>query len=227
MYDENDLLPLSGLQHLAFCPRQWALIELEGQWSENRLTAEGRLLHERADEAEVEVRGGVRIVRGLRIHSLRLGLSGVADVVEFHRLERDEPAGVRLPTAPGLWRPLPVEYKRGRPKRDPCDAVQLCAQALCIEEMLGADIPQGYLFYGQKKRRFEVDFDEALRSETADLAAGMHRLYSEGRTPPARHGPHCERCSLKDKCLPETAARGKSARDYLGRAIASALEEDL
>src|SRR5690348_6204744 len=140
MYSEEDLLPLSALQHLAFCERQWALIHLEGAWAENQLTAEGRVMHDRVHEPGIESRGDVKISRGLRLRSLRLGLCGIADVVEFHRRGRREdatvanervpPDAVRLPSVPGLWTPFPVEYKRGRPKSGPFDEIQLCAQAL-------------------------------------------------------------------------------------------------
>lgn len=140
---EDDLLPLSGLQHLAFCERQWALIHIEQSWAENRLTAQGRVLHNRAHDGPPESRPGLRIARGLRLRSLRLGLSGQADVVEFY----PAPDGIALPGETGLWRPFPVEYKRGRPKAGRCDEVQLCAQALCLEEMFARPIPSGALFY--------------------------------------------------------------------------------
>src|SRR5579859_4686917 len=148
MYSEEDLLPISALQHLAFCERQWALIHLEGVWAENQLTAEGRVIHDRAHEPGTESRGDVRVSRGLRLRSLRLGLSGIADVVEFHRCGRRGDtsgkglvaSGVALPSVSGSWAPFPVEYKRGRPKSGPFDEIQLCAQALCLEEMLGVPV---------------------------------------------------------------------------------------
>lgn len=205
MYSEDDLLPLSGLQHLSFCERQWALIHLEQTWAENRLTVEGRHLHEKVHEAEQETRGDVRIVRGLRIRSYRLGLSGQADTVEFHK----EPDGTE--------RAFPVEYKRGRPKPTRCDEVQVCAQALCLEEMLGLTVEAGAIFYGQPRRRLDVVFDSALRAETEALAERMHALYTAGETPPASYLPRCDNCSLHDACLPKTAAAGKSARRYLGQ----------
>ncbi len=185
----DDALPLSGLQHLAFCPRQWALIHLEQAWAENRLTAEGRLLHERADLPGQSRRANLRTVRGLLLHSLRLRLTGRADIVEF----RPEP--------------FPVEYKRGKRKPTDCDLVQLCAQALCLEEMLSVSVPAGAIFYGEPRRRIDVDFTAALRGRTEQLAATMHRLYAAHETPPALPAKHCDRCSLIDTCLPHGTAR--------------------
>src|SRR6266542_4457015 len=145
MYAEDDLLPLSALQHLIFCERQCALIHIEQIWADNVLTVEGTFLHERTDSAAMESRASVRIARGLALHSLRLGLSGKADVVEFHRAGDDRP-GTTLPGVSGRWVPVPVEYKRGKPKQDDSDRVQLCAQAVCLEEMLAVSVPSGALF---------------------------------------------------------------------------------
>lgn len=205
MFDEDSLLPLSALQHLAFCERQWGLIHLEQAWSENRLTAEGRVLHERVHEAESESRGGLRIARGLRLRSLRLGLAGIADVVEFHRSDEG-------------WIPFPVEYKRGAPKSDRCDAIQLCAQAMCLEEMLQVTVYRGALFYGMPRRRQEVAIDAALRAETETLAVRMHALYSKGTTPAPLPRPACRNCSLVGLCLPKVATR-RDARAYLATAF--------
>jgi len=226
MYDESELLPLSGLQHMAFCERQWGLIHLEQFWTENRLTVEGRHLHERADRTGGKSRGDLRIVRAMPLHSLRLGLSGRADVVEFHRFHEDahtlsgndppKQVGVTRPDVAGLWRPFPVEYKRGKPKPGNCDRVQLCAQALCLEEMLGVAIPAGALFYGQTRRRQDVVFDESIRSETERLAARMHDLFRAGVTPRATYDrKRCDRCSLYDRCLPKTTGRARSVREYV------------
>jgi CRISPR-associated exonuclease Cas4 len=207
MYSEEQLLPISALQHLAFCERQWALIHLEQQWSENRLTAEGRKLHERSDHGEDETRNGVRITRGMLLRSLRLGLTGKADVVEF----RGE-------------QPFPIEYKRGRPKPGRYDEVQLCAQALCLEEMLGVAVPEGAIFYGQPRRRSIVAFDPELRAETERLAARLHFLSGEKITPRARYEKKCDSCSLYSICLPKTTG-ASSAQRYLKRAVAAALAE--
>ena len=218
MFPEADLLPISALQHLVFCERQWALIHLEGIWEENRLTVEGHFLHERVDESETEVRGDLRIARGLRLRSLRLGLVGRADVVEFQRIPGGE--GVRLPGASGVWQPVPVEYKRGRPKSDRCDEVQLCAQALCLEEMLSVSIPAGALYYGQPHRRQEVILDEALRSETEALVARLHQLWQAGKTPPAIYEKKCRSCSLISVCLPKATQSRKSTGPYLSQIFA-------
>lgn len=229
MFAEDDLLPISALQHLAFCERQWALIHLEGVWVESRLTAEGRRLHDRVDDGGTEARGDLRIARGLRLRSLRLGLTGRADVVEFHRLTDDETAaivesgsrtlGVTLPGVSGLWRPLPVEYKRGRPKTDHCDKMQLCAQAMCLEEMLKVSVPSGALFYGKPRRRTDVSLDVSLRQETEALIVRLHDLTRAGRTPQAPYEKKCDNCSLVDLCLPKTTGTRRSARAYLVTAL--------
>ena len=174
MYPESDLLPISALQHLLYCERQCALIHIEQAWVENRLTAEGRVLHEKVHGGEAETRPGVRIVRAPRLHSFRIGLFGVADVVEFHKL--DDAGRPRNPPVP-----FPVEYKRGRPKRGDEDRVQLCAQAMCLEEMLGAPVPAGALFYGKPRRRDEVCFDESLRGLTERTAQRLHELLASGQ----------------------------------------------
>lgn len=213
--DTDTPAPLSALQHLVFCERQCALIHVEGLWVENPLTAEGRALHEATDSGLPESRGDVRIARSLPLRSHRLGLVGKADVVELHRTGDD---GARLPGLPGRWRPFPVEYKRGRPKSHDADRVQLCAQALCLEEMLGVVVPRGALFYGKTRRREEVAFDAELRETTERAAAQVHELLASGVTPPAVLEPKCKRCSLRPLCRPDAA--GRSVRDYLHRALA-------
>ena len=215
-YSEDQLVPISALQHLLFCERQCALIHIENAWAENRLTVEGKHLHEKVHEAGAESRGDVRIARGVRLRSLRLGLTGVADVVEFHR--RTE-GGVAMEGVQGRWTPFPVEYKRGRPKSEPWDEVQLCAQALCLEEMLAVSIEAGALFYGATRRRQDVAFDAALRRLTEETAARLRRLLDGGATPRAEYAKKCENCSLQSLCMPETAGRGKSAKEYIRRAL--------
>lgn len=226
MYTEEDLLPLSALQHLLFCERQAALIHIERVWRDNPLTVEGSHLHERADGGEAESRGDVRIVRSLALRNLRLGLSGKTDVVEFHRVPASPPetapAGVALPDVPGLWQPFPIEYKRGKPKTHRADEVQLCAQALCLEEMLGATVPAGALFYAQTRRRTEVPFDAELRRLTEETAVRLHRLFASGVTPKAVREPKCDHCSLLDVCLPESASH--SARLYLKKFLETAVQ---
>jgi CRISPR-associated exonuclease Cas4 len=219
LYSPDDLLPLSGLQHLQFCERQWGLIHIEQQWDENRLTAEGRVLHERVHAGGSESRPGVVISRGIYIQSLRLGLAGQADVVEFQEVAPGSPHSIELPGRPCCWRPFPVEYKRGKPKPDSCDEVQLCAQAICLEEMFGVTIPGGALFYGSGRRRTGVPFDATLRSRTEALAERMHLLYSAGNTPAAKYQKKCDRCSLFDRCLPRTVSQRVSVHRYLARAL--------
>lgn len=204
---EDDLIPLSALQHYLYCPRQCALIHVERQWAENRFTAEGRLLHERTDRGGGETRDGVRIARAVPIRSLGLGVVGVADVVELHDDGR---------------RPVPVEFKRGRPKAHRADEVQLCAQAICLEEMFGVSVPEGFLFYGRTRRRKAVTLDVPLRDLTAEVAAQVRGLLAEGQTPPPSYEPRkCDACSLKSQCNPERLAR----RSRVGRWLASRIEE--
>lgn len=219
MTSEDDLLPLSGLQHLLFCERQWGLIHIEQQWEENRLTAEGRILHDRVHDAGTDARVDVVTSRGLHLRSFRLGLSGQADVVEFHRVQEGPPIGTSLDGREGWWRPFPVEYKRGRPKADACDEVQLCAQANCLEEMLGVAIEGGALFYGINRRRKEIEFTGPLRAETEELARRMHLLYSARATPPAVYAKKCERCSLIGQCLPAAVSKRDAVRRYLMRVL--------
>jgi CRISPR-associated exonuclease Cas4 len=219
-FSESDLLPLSALQHLLFCERQCALIHIEGLWAENRLTAEGRHLHTKVHEGPGESRGDLRIARGVPLRSYRLGLSGIADAVEFHRPTKDEPVeGTTRAVDPVCLRPFPVEYKRGRPKRHRADEVQLCAQALCLEEMLHTHVPAGALFYGKTRRRTDVGFDRDLRELTVTAAARLHEMIRSGVTPRAVREPKCKSCSLLDLCLPDAMARGRSAARYLERSL--------
>ena len=214
-YREEDLLPLSGIQHFAFCRRQWALIHLEQQWQENLRTVEGDLLHRRAhDGTQRERRGDTLTLRGLPVVSYALGLSGQCDVVEF----RADSSGVSLQGEEGLWRPFPVEYKRGRPKPHQADELQLCAQAMCLEEMLCCAIPAGALFYGEPRRRTEVDFTSELRQSVRDAAGEMHQYFRRGYTPKARPARSCAACSLQDLCLPGLVRHG-SVSAYLSQAM--------
>ena len=219
MFTEDDLLPLSGLQHLLFCERQWALIHIEQQWEENRLTQEGRVLHERVHESGTEARPGTVVARGLRARSLRLGLAGETDVVEFQRAEAGGAGAIELEGRKGWWTPFPVEYKRGRPKADAWDEVQLCAQALCLEETFGVTIPAGALFYGTNRRRTPVAFDAALREQTEGLARRMHELYAAGTTPQAVYAKKCERCSLIERCMPKMSTRRRDVARYMATAL--------
>lgn len=201
----DDSLPISALQHWLFCPRQCALIHVERLWAENRLTAEGRILHARTDGGDGGRRRGIRTLRAVQIGSERLGLHGVADVVEIHR-----------------GHVLPIEYKRGRPKPHRADEVQLCAQALCLEEMAGWTIAEGALFYGESRRRTRVVFDEDLRALTLSVAAEARAAMTGGVLPPPVHEPRkCRSCSLGDLCRPARMAVPPRVRAWLERAIAS------
>lgn len=213
-----ELLPISALQHLLYCERQCALIHLEQVWAENRFTAEGNVMHEKAHDGPDELKAGVRIVRGLDVKSEVLGLSGQCDVVEFHRS-----AGVPLSQG-GPLSPLsgelilPVEYKRGKPKAHRADEVQLCAQALCLEEMMGAAIPEGRLFYGQTRRRMDVIFDAELRALTAETARRLHKLITNRVTPPAVYEERkCDACSLIELCMPQAMRFQKGAGAWFAR----------
>jgi len=224
MFSEDDLLPLSAIQHFIFCERQCALIHIEQQWEDNRFTVQGRLLHEQVDNQGRESRGDVRIVRGLGIRSLTLGLAGIADVVEFHRVREPEHASdtlVKLPYAEGWWKPFPVEYKRGRPKPGPCDEAQLCAQAICLEEMLDIHIAEGALFYHSIRRRKDVLFDDFLRSLCEEAAVKLRELLTSPLTPPAVNDERCEYCSMINLCSPRVASGKKSARRFLETQLAS------
>jgi CRISPR-associated exonuclease Cas4 len=245
MFPDDQLLPISALQHLLYCPRQCALIHVERLWAENRFTVEGRHLHGRADAGKRENRGGLRTTRALPLWSYQLGLIGKADVVEFRGPEpvggtRPEPArgepvesvegqaassslssqNSALSTGTGV--PYPVEYKRGKPKPHEADRVQLCAQALCLEEMFGVAVPAGALFYGKTRRRCDVSFDATLRALTRDTITRAHELLESGVTPPAVYEKKkCESCSLIDLCLPRAPA-GRAKR-YFDRALADAV----
>lgn len=220
VFTEDNLLPISALQHLLFCERQCALIHIEGLWAENRLTVEGRHLHEKAHDSSGESRAGVRIARGLRMRSFHLGLYGLADVVEFH--EFDHTGRPRDPP-----QPFPVEYKRGKPKRDHSDRVQLCAQAMCLEEMLEVSVPVGALFYGRTRRRLDVTFTRELRDRTQQAAARLHEMIAAGITPTAPRQPKCKNCSLLNLCLPDATGSRRSAIRYLNHAVAQHSEAGL
>lgn len=204
---DDELIPISALTHYAYCPRRCALVHIEQIWTENRFTAEGRIMHEHVHDEGDESRGDVRIERGASLRSLRLGLIGKADVVEYHR------------QADGTWQAFPVEYKRGKPKIDESDKIQLCAQALCLEEMLNASIPAGALFYGKTRRRLDVDFNETLRQETEAAAIKTHELIDAGITPTPVYAKRCESCSLMAECMPKTIQKKRSVESYLKRML--------
>ena len=196
-FSSSDLLPLSALNHFVYCKRRCALIHIEQQWVENRFTAEGRAQHERVDRQEHEIRDGIRIEYALPVRSLRLGLIGKADAVEFHL--KSEKSNYN-----SFNKVYPVEHKRGRPKPTHCDWVQLCAQALCLEEMLNIEVPEGAIFYGKPRRRQKVVFDKDLRDETEQTARSLHKLIQSGKTPHAEYNSKkCGACSLLEICMPK------------------------
>lgn len=208
-YNENEYLPLSALQHILFCKRQCALIHIEQLWVENRFTAEGRVMHERVDRGDQADRGKVRVEYSLPVKSEKMGLTGKADVVEFHLSENGKSG----------WVPFPVEYKRGKPKKNDSDKVQLCAQALCLEEMLNTEIEQGALFYGKTRRRQNVVFDETLRRLTFEAAEGLHEMFASGITPLPYYEKKCDTCSFYNLCLPRTIGKQKKVSSWLERIV--------
>lgn len=210
-YQEEDFLNLSGIQHFSFCRRQWAFIHIEQQWQENLLTVEGGILHEKAhDGSFTEKRGDTLISRGMSVFSPTLGVNGVCDVVEFHK----SPEGVQIFGREGTWLPMPVEYKRGKSKENDADRLQLCCQAMCLEEMLGCQIPKASLFYEETNRREWVILAEELRRKVVSLLSEMHELYQRKYTPRVTPGKNCRSCSLADLCLPRLSKTGP-ASEYL------------
>lgn len=217
-YPEDDYLALSGIQHFVFCRRQWALIAIEGLWEDNDLTLEGDYLHERAHDPDLDgMAKGAFLSRAMPVHSRRLGLSGACDMVEFRPAED----GVPLTGKRGLFRPLPVEYKRGRSKADDCDRAQLCAQAMCLEEMLCIAIPEGAVYYAQTRHRESVAFTPELRALVEKTAQEMHALIKKEYTPRAKQTKACESCSLKDDCLP-TLSKTPEVAGYISERLNAA-----
>lgn len=199
-YNEDDYLMLSGIQHFAFCRRQWALIHIEQQWQDNYRTTAGEIFHKRAhDESLVEKRGNIITFRGLKIASATLGVSGQCDVVEFQR----DDAGISLKGYDGTWKVYPIEYKRGKHKDGDEDELQLCAQAICLEEMLGTQIDKGAIYYGESRRREEIFFSDTLRKRVYEVTEEMHQLFLKGHTPKSKTKKKCAGCSLKNLCLPK------------------------
>lgn len=214
--DPDDYLMLSGIQHFAFCRRQWALIHIEQLWKENVLTFGGRQLHRNADDPFfTESRGDLLISRSVPLVSHALKMYGVADVVEYHRSNE----GIVISGREGRWTVVPVEYKAGKRKPDDRDEVQLCAQAICLEEMYRTEIEYGHLYYGKTRRRTEVPLDDELRRRVTELVAGMYVLYDAGTTPPAVLLPHCKNCSLVEICMPSVSSRRRSVDRYLATCI--------
>jgi CRISPR-associated exonuclease Cas4 len=202
MYSEDRFIQLSAIQHYVFCPRQCALIHVEDTWRDNLYTVRGNILHGKVDTDTFETRGAAKTVRGLRIHSFRLGLAGRCDVVEF-RTGSDGQSEI-----------IPVEFKAGRPKQDVSDEVQLCAQALCLEEMLGVSVRRGAFFYGKIRRRVQLEITEQLRKQTEEIIAAVHVFVSRKYVPQARYEKKCATCSLLDICQPK-AMNERKLRNYL------------
>lgn len=208
MYSDSDLIPLSALQHYLFCPRQCALIHVERLWFENKFTAEGKVMHDRVDKGGERALASLRIEYALRLVCRELGLVGQADVVEFHRTDGE----------PKAWIPYPVEYKRGRAKKNNSDKVQLCAQALCLEEMHQTIVPEGALFYGKTRRRQSIMFSPELRQETIETAAQLHIMIRDRVTPEPVYEKKCDSCSFLDFCMPRIC-RVKSVSSYMKKML--------
>jgi len=219
MYSENDFVPISILQHILFCERRAALVLLENLWDDNISTAEGTVLHERAHQAETDSRGTLIVARGLWLRSFWLGLCGKADVVEFQLLNDEaDKLGARLTGKEGLYRPFPVEYKRGHLRSEKSFEVQLCAQALCLEEMLDTEVVAGALYYGKTRRRKEIKFDKLLRDQTKSAVLKVHELLKSGVTPRVQYQKKCDFCSLSSQCLPKVTGTQRSVARYLVQA---------
>lgn len=218
-YKQEDFLMLSGIQHFKFCRRQWALIHIEHQWAENLRTVDGALLHKNAHDISFhEKRGDTIITRGMRVFSPTLGVSGECDVLEFQK----DVQGITLDGQEGTWRAYPIEYKKGKPNTEAGDTLQLCGQAMCLEEMLCCEIPCGALYYGEIKRRQSVEFTKELRDEVRAYLAEMHMLFARGHTPKVKRSKSCNACSLKEICVPKLMNR-RPVADYLQAGMEDAL----
>lgn len=214
-YTEDEYLLLSGIQHFVFCRRQWALIHLEQQWAENLRTVDGEIMHRNVHDSDFnETRGDVITTRAMAVSSAELGIIGECDVVEFKKSKN----GVSIFGREGTYSVMPIEYKRGEPKEDDCDIMQLCAQGLCLEEMLCCEIPFGFLFYGETRRRLKVEFTEELRNRVKSVISEMHKLYRDKYTPKVKRTEACNACSLKNICLPVICA-SKSASEYISEML--------
>ncbi len=206
-----DSLPIAALQHMAFCPRQCALIHVEHVWAENELTVGGKLLHERSDAGGSGRERGRKVARSVHLYSKKYGIHGIADVVEYVRGEGRN------------WIPMPVEYKHGKPKKGREDEIQLCAQALCLEEMHGVPLQSGELFYGKIRRRQEILLDDDLRTLTMKTILELRAMLKQGRTPVIPYSSKCERCSLKELCLPRAGRLIRGVSAWNGRCMEEAL----
>lgn len=215
MYNEEDYLQLSGIQHFCFCRRQWALIHIEQQWEENYRTIDGLIMHRNVhDETFHEKRGNKIITRAMSVSSSKLGISGECDAVEFIK----DSDCVSIFGTEGKYSVVPVEYKRGEPKENESDVMQLMAQAMCLEDMLCCSINFGYIYYGETRHRLKIIFDDELRNRTEKTIQEMHSLFSRKHTPKVKRTRACNACSLKNICLPVICGN-KSASDYIRRLL--------
>lgn len=224
MYSDEQLLPLSAVGQYIYCPRRFALLHIEQQWEDNLFTAEGTVLHEKADSGVKESRGSIRITRSMRLNSYELGVTGIADIVEFHRVGLDE-IGITLPNVVGRWMPFPVEYKRGAAKDQEGYKAQLCLQGICLEEMLKIPVPSGALFFLGKKHRVEIEFTSHLRDKVVIACHAMQSLFTSGETPPPKFGKWCSSCSLVEKCRPKLVASPRSVHAWLEQEMESHLSD--
>lgn len=217
MYNEEDMLMLSGIQHFRFCPRQWALIHIEQQWNDNRLTIEGQILHKHVDDPFYRQKCSDLItLRSVNIASRELGLYGISDTIELLPSSSAENT-IQHPKYPGKWKPIIVEYKHGKPKKNEIDEVQLTAQTMCLEEMYSIYITQGSFFYGELRHRVLVNITEDLRDIVRQCAQDMHTIFSKKFVPKAKYGKHCDKCSLKDICMPQMSMNCTTVNTYLNK----------
>ncbi|BCP63644.1 CRISPR-associated protein Cas4 [Streptococcus suis] len=218
VYAEDDYLMLSGIQHFQFCKRQWALIHIYQEWAENEATTHGQFLHQKADNPYIkEKRKDFLVSRAMQVSSKELGLYGILDVVEFHKDE----AGISLSGKRGKWIPTIVEYKRGKPKKDERDIVQLVAQTMCLEETLACKIDKGYLYYHSVNKKVEISISAELRQLVIELARQMHELYQKRDLPKAEYFKNCQLCSLVDICMPRLSKKSRSVANYIQQSMTS------
>lgn len=217
MYSEDEMLMLSGIQHFKFCPRQWALIHIEQQWNDNRLTIEGQILHKHVDDPFYRQKCGDLItLRAVNVASRELGLYGILDAIELHPSLSFENS-IQHPKYPGWWNPVVVEYKHGKPKKDEIDEVQLAAQIMCLEEIYAIHISYGIFFYGELRHRVVVNINDRLRDIVKQCARDMHEIFGKTIVPKADYGKHCDNCSLKDICLPKMRMNCTTVNTYLNK----------
>lgn len=217
MYNEDDMLMLSGIQHFRFCPRQWALIHIEQQWDDNRLTIEGQILHQHVDDPFYRQKCGRQIIlRSVNIASYELGLYGISDAIELTP-SVDIENTIQHPKFPGKWKPTVIEYKHGKPKKNDIDEVQLAAQIMCLEEMYNIHISSGIFYYGEIRHRVTIDITDKLRFNVKECAKAMHEIFDKKIIPPAVYGIHCDKCSLKDICMPKITMNCTTVETYLNK----------